>query len=83
MEFPFWRYNLFYYVYVLSYYRQARDDKRFIDAIRQLGAHTNDGGEIVVDVPPRDWQGYPFARKGQPSGLATQRWQEVQRNVKT
>jgi hypothetical protein len=81
IEYPFWRYNLFYYVYVLSHYRRAREDERFVDALRQLAAYASLGGEMIVDAPPREWRGYRFARKGQPSGAATERWQEIQANL--
>ena len=83
VEYPFWRYNLFYYAYVLSHYRQARGDARFIDALEQLRAHTNDDGELVIDTPPRAWQEYSFARRRQASTLATERWQEIQGNLNT
>jgi hypothetical protein len=83
VEYPFWRYNLFYYVYVLSHYREARGDARFIDALEQLRAHTNDDGEVVIDTPPRAWQEYAFARRRQASALATARWQEIQGNLST
>ncbi len=78
VEYPFWRYNLFYYVYVLAHYPQARADSRFAEAVRQLSAHVNAAGEIVIDAPPRAWQGRSFARKGVPSELATRRWRQIQ-----
>jgi hypothetical protein len=80
-EYPFWRYNLFYYVYVLSHYRRARDDERFIDALEQLRTHLDDDGQLVVDAPPHAWQEYSFARGGRPSELATTRWREIQANI--
>ncbi|WP_154676269.1 prenyltransferase [Amycolatopsis benzoatilytica] len=82
VEYPFWRYNLFYYVYVLSHYRRARADQRFVDALEQLRTHTNHDG-VVVDAPPRAWQSFRFARRGKPSALATDRWLEIQRNLGT
>jgi hypothetical protein len=33
---------------------------------------------MVVDAPPRAWQGRSFARKDTPSELATRRWQQIQ-----
>lgn len=77
VEYPFWRYNLFYYVYVLAHYKQARADTRFTEAVRQLSAHVNAAGEMVLDAPPRAWQGRSFARKDAPSELATRRWQQI------
>jgi hypothetical protein len=36
VEYPFLRYNLFYYTFVLSFYLKARMDKRFEDALAWL-----------------------------------------------
>lgn len=82
VEYPFWRYNLFYFVYVLSHYRRARHDPRFADALEQLRGHTDDSGQLVVDTPPRAWQKYAFCRPGTASDLATERWQEIERNLR-
>jgi hypothetical protein len=35
-EYPFIRYNLFYYLYVLSFYEKVKKDKRFKEALREL-----------------------------------------------
>ena len=78
MEYPFWRYNLFSYVYVLAHYPQARADTRFAEAGRRLSSHVNAAGEMVIDAPPRAWQGQSYARKDTPSELATRRWQQIQ-----
>ncbi|MFZ5849597.1 MAG: prenyltransferase [Actinomycetota bacterium] len=77
VEYPFWRYNLFYYVYVLSHYRAARADPRFLEAVEQLRCHVDGDGRLVVDAPPRGWQQYSFSRRGTASELATDRWQEI------
>lgn len=81
VEYPFWRYNLFYYVYVLSHYRQVRNDRRFVDALKQLRGHTDDAGQLVVDAPPRAWREYSFCHPGTASYLATERWHEIERNL--
>ena len=81
VEFPFVRYNLFYYVYVLSHYPRARTDERFSDAMSQLSAHVNDEGEMIVGAPHRSWQRYAFALKDSPSELATERWAEIRANL--
>lgn len=81
VEYPFWRYNLFYYVYVLSHYRLARNDPRFIDALEQLRGHTNEEGHLIVDAPPRAWQKHTFCRPGTASDLATERWQQIEENL--
>ncbi|HEX2894638.1 MAG TPA: prenyltransferase/squalene oxidase repeat-containing protein [Marmoricola sp.] len=81
VEYPFWRYNLFYYVHVLSHLPQVRDDPRFLDAVEQLRGHTDADGHMVVDAPPRAWQRHSFSRPGTVSMLATERWEEIRRNV--
>jgi hypothetical protein len=83
VEYPFWRYNLFYYVYVLSHYPRAREDARFGDALDRLAAHVSDAGEMIVDAPPREWRTYSFARKGEASEPATKRWRQIQTNLGT
>lgn len=40
IEYPFRGYNLFYYVYVLSFYDRAKEDKRFLEALRILEQKT-------------------------------------------
>lgn len=82
VEYPFWRYNLFYYAYVLSHYRAARCDGRFIDATERLRGHADGDGRLIVDAPPRAWQQYSFCRRGTASDLATERWREIQANLR-
>ena len=79
-EFPFRSYNLFYWVYVLSFYGHARTDWRFQAAYQQLADKTEDGQIVVERVVPK-LANLSFCRKGQPSLLATRRWREVQTNV--
>lgn len=82
VEYPLWRYNLLYYVYVLSHYRRARGDERFADALSRLRTHVRDD-ELIVDAPPRDWQGYAFARPGTPSEPATECWRRIAANLRS
>ncbi|TNC23422.1 prenyltransferase/squalene oxidase repeat-containing protein [Amycolatopsis alkalitolerans] len=77
VEYPFLRYNLFYYVYVLSHYPSAVGDRRFQEAVRALAAHAREG-QMIVEAPHRKWLEYDFARKGRPSAPATARWREIQ-----
>lgn len=77
-EYPFWRYNLFYYVYVLAHYERARRDPRFADALGLLAGQAGTDGRLIVSAPPRAWRGRSFARPGRPSDLATARWREIQ-----
>ena len=81
IEFPFLRYNLFYYVYVLSFYEHALKDNRFQEAYHEILAKTKHG-KILPENPHKAWRKYAFARKGEVSYLATERWKEIESNLK-
>ncbi|MEE8171096.1 MAG: prenyltransferase, partial [Phycisphaerae bacterium] len=79
IEYPFLRYNLFFYVYVLSFYKAARKNAAFQRALHTLESKlAND--RIVVENPNRKLAQFAFCKKGQPSRLATQRYREIQEN---
>ena len=80
VEYPFLRYNLFYYVYVLSHYDAAKRDARFRQALRALDQRLVDG-KIVVENPNRGVAKLAFCRKGEPSAAATKRYREIVKNV--
>ena len=81
VEYPFLRYNLFYYVYVLSFYRVARDDARFCAAADALASKLHSGGQLIVEAPHRGLKELEFCRRGEPSELASVRYSEVLANV--
>lgn len=76
IEFPFLRYNLFYYVYVLSFYKIAQKDKRFIDAKNFL-IKKSKNNEIYPDNPHKSWNKYSFAQKNKKSEIATKLFLEI------
>lgn len=80
VEYPFRNYNLFYYVYVLSFYPRARQDPRFQNALLALRSKTVHGEIVVERVVPK-LAGLFFCQKGKPSTLATLRYQEIERNM--
>lgn len=80
VEYPFRGYNLFSYVYTLSFYPIARGDPRFLQALAALQAKTQ-GGQIVVERAVPKLAGLNFCRKGAPSALATRRYQEILTNL--
>ena len=80
VEYPFLRYNLFFYVYVLSFYRTATDDKRFRRALEALESKLV-GGKIVVGNPNRGLARLGFCRKNEPSQAATRRYREIAKNI--
>jgi len=79
-EFPFFRYNLFYYCYTLSFFKKAHTDKRFKEAVNML----NDKlvkGKVIIENPNRQLADFDFCRKGQASELATIKFNELMGNV--
>lgn len=80
VEFPFLRYNLFLWVYVLSFYETAHDDPRFLAALESLEERLVDG-QLVVEAPNRRLAGLEFCRKGAPSRAATKRYREICKNL--
>jgi hypothetical protein len=82
VEFPFLRYNLFYYLYVLSFFARARRDRRFRAALAVLDAKLSESGDVVVERPHRDLKDLEFCAQGRPSAAATARYTELRRNLK-
>lgn len=81
VEYPFLRYNIFYYTYVLSFYEKARKDERFAEALDVLKTKLDHEGSLVVERPNRKLADYDFCRKGNPSPKATKRFREIIRNM--
>lgn len=80
VEYPFLRYNLFFWVYVLSHYGAARKDRRFKQALKMLGKKLV-GDQIVVENPNRGLAKLVFCQKGEPSKAATKRYREILSNI--
>ncbi|HEX3011192.1 MAG TPA: prenyltransferase [Syntrophomonadaceae bacterium] len=79
-EYPFRNYNLFVYVYVLSFYNRAKDDRRFLEALKTLESKMIDG-QIVVERVNQKLAGLSFCKKGEPSALGTIRYHEILKNL--
>ena len=82
VEFPFLRYNLFFFVYVLSFYHRAKGDDRFRDALKALESKLDESGRVVVERPHRALTSLDFCKKGQPSDPATARYKEILGNLR-
>jgi len=80
VEYPFRNYNLFIYVYVLSFYNRAKEDHRFIEALETLKSKMVDGQIVVERVVPKLAE-LSFCKKGKTSELATIRYYEILRNL--
>lgn len=81
VEYPFLRYNLFYYVYVLSFYSKAREDERFKEAFEMLSKKLDSNNRLIVERPNRKLEKLDICRKGQPSEAATERYFEILKNM--
>lgn len=80
VAYPFANYNLFFYVYVLSFYDKAKKDRRFLEALRVLESKLVNG-KIVVERPNQKLAGFVFCKKGEPSDLGTERYHEILKNL--
>lgn len=81
VEYPFLRYNLFSYVYVLSFYNRARKDRRFNEAFEALSNKLDVAGRLIVERPNRKLARLNAFEKGQGSELATSRYREIKDNL--
>jgi hypothetical protein len=81
VEYPLLRYNLFNYIYVLSFYERAREDRRFREALRLLESKLDARGRVIVERPNRKLAGLSFCAAGRPSDLATARYREIVKNL--
>lgn len=82
IEFPFLQYNIFYYLYVLSFYNKAKKDPRFLSALNFFQSKlVND--EIIVERANPKLKGYSFCEINKPNTLATNRYIELKENLLT
>lgn len=81
VEYPFRNYNLFVYVYVLSFYDKAKKDKRFLEALEALQSKLVEGQIVVERVVPK-LSKLNFCTQGKPSVLATKRYLEILENLR-
>ena len=79
-EYPFVTYNLFHWVYVLSFYDRAKADPRFLEALATLQSKLS-GGMLVVERVNRKLSGLAFCKKGAPTELGTRRYLEILENI--
>ncbi len=81
VEYPFLRYNLFSWVYVLSFYRRAREDRRFREALGILESRLDERGRVIVEHAHRELSPLNAFAEGQPSTPATRRYREILANL--
>lgn len=80
VQYPFGGYNLFEYVYVLSHYEYARKDSRFKESLAMLQSKLVEDKIIVERVVPKLAK-LNFCKKGKASDLATERYEEIIKNI--
>lgn len=80
VAYPFFTYNIFFYVYVLSFYEKAKSDERFLEALGVLQSKLADGIVVVERTNPK-LASFSFCKKGAPSELGTARYNEILRNL--
>lgn len=81
VEYPFRNYNLFVYVYVLSFYKKARQDPRFLEALAVLQSKCKDGKIVIERVVPK-LRKLTFCQQNETSELATKRYEEIMKNLR-
>ena len=81
VEYPFLRYNLFSYVYILSFYERAVHDQRYLESLAVLESKLDEQGRVVVEHPNRKLARLSFCAKGCPSDAATGRYKELLKNL--
>jgi len=82
VEYPMGGYNIFYYVYVLSFYNKAKEDQRFLEALEALESKLVDGQILVERASPKLAKSrLVFCAKGKPSVQATKRYYEILANL--
>ncbi len=81
VEYPFLRYNLFFFVYILSFYERAKDDFRFREALASLTSKLNENMQVVVERRHRALKEISFCATGRPSVAATARFAEIRENL--
>ncbi len=80
VEYPFRNYNLFMYVYILSFYDYAKKDHRFLEALKALEANLTEGQIVVRRVVPKLAK-LKFCKKNASSEKATVRYKEILANL--
>jgi len=81
VEFPFLRYSLVYYVYVLSFFRRAQKDERLQAALEALASKLDEGGWVVVEHRHRALARLAFCARGEPAAVATRRFAELRERL--
>lgn len=81
VEYPLGNYNIFYYVYVLSFYPYARRDIRFQEALEELRKKQVNGQLVIERCNPK-LRELKMCVKGVPNEYVLRRMNEIDGNVR-
>jgi len=81
VEFPMVRYNIFYYVYTLSFYNKAKNDPRFLEALEVIKNKIKNG-KLIVESTNKKISKYSFFRENEPNEMATANFNKILENLK-
>lgn len=79
-EYPFIRYNIFYYSYVVSFYTNALKDKRFLEIIKALKINETNTGIKIIN-PHKSWRNILF-KDSYECELANRKYLEIMQKIK-
>lgn len=81
VEYPMFRYNLFFYVYVLSFYPNATDRPAFLEAFDALSSKL-EGNQMNVEHCKKGLESLELCRTGSANPWATGRYREILQNLR-
>lgn len=79
-EYPFYRYNIFYYTYVLSFYPCACQDKRFLEVMEILRKKKTSTG-IKIEKPHKNWKAILFEGTNE-CEISNGKYLEIENNLR-
>lgn len=81
LEFPLYRYNIFYFVYVLSFFKKAVRDERFKEALDVLRSKLDQEGNIIIEKTKPQLQKLGIYKAGALCNEANERFKEIIDNI--
>ena len=81
VEYPMFRYNLFFYVYVLSFYHDATDHPAFLEAFDALSSKL-EANQLIVEHCRKGLESQELCRTVSVNHRATHRFREILRNLR-
>jgi hypothetical protein len=82
LKYPFVWYNILHVVDVLSRFRWAHADPRFVEMVKAIVDQADEDGRYTATSMYRAWKGWSFANKKEPSPWLTYLVERIQRRTK-